>query len=57
MTWARCYDKFYECSEEITQIKKLSLVENIGPEDEVAEVMLAFAFDHEATVNRETTRY
>lgn len=56
MTWDKCYDKLFEWSEEITQIKKFSLVENIGPADEVAEVMLEFVFDHEDTVNRETTR-
>ena len=51
MTWEEYYDKFYEWAES-TQIKKLSSVESLGPADEVTEVMMSFAFDHEDIVNR-----
>ncbi len=51
MTWEEYYDKFYDWAES-TQIKKLSSVEALGPAEEVAEVMVSFAFDHENIVNR-----
>lgn len=51
MTWAEYYDKFYDWAEG-TQIKKLSSVEELGPAEEVAEVMLEFAFNREDIVNR-----
>lgn len=51
MEWAEYYEKFYDWAES-TQIKKLSLVEALGPGDEVAEVMMSFAFDHDDIVNR-----
>ena len=51
MTWDEYYDKFYDWAES-TQIKKLSSVESLGPGEEVAEVMMSFAFDHEDIVNR-----
>lgn len=40
--------RFSKC----TQIKKLSSVESLGAADEVAEVMMEFAFNHEDIVNR-----
>ena len=46
MEWAEYYEKFYDWAES-TQIKKLSLVEALGPGDEDAEVMMSFAFDHD----------
>lgn len=51
MTWEEYYDKFYDWSES-TQISRLSSVEALGPADEVAEVMLEFAFNREDIVNR-----
>ena len=51
MTWDKYYDKFYDWAES-TQIKKLSSVESLGAADEVAEVMMEFAFNHEDIVNR-----
>ena len=51
MTWEEYYDKFYDWSES-TQISRLSSVEALGPAEEVAEVMLEFAFNHEDIVNR-----
>lgn len=51
MTWDEYYDKFYDWAES-TRISKLSSVDKLGPADEVAEVMLEFAFDHEDIVNR-----
>ena len=51
MTWEEYYDKFYDWAES-TQIKKLSSVEALGPAEEVTEVMVSFAFDHEDIVNR-----
>lgn len=51
MTWDEYYDKFYDWSES-TQIKKLSSVEALGDADEVTEIMVEFAFDHEDIVNR-----
>lgn len=51
MTWEEYYDKFYDWAES-TQIKKLSSVENLGAGDEVTEVMIDLAFNHEDIVNR-----
>ncbi|MBE5851158.1 MAG: hypothetical protein E7298_13665 [Lachnospiraceae bacterium] len=51
MTWADYYDKFYDWAES-TRISKLSSVDKLGSADEVAEVMLEFAYDHEDVVNR-----
>lgn len=51
MTWPEYYDKFYDWSES-TQISRLSSVEELGPAEEVAEVMLEFAFNREDIVNR-----
>ena len=51
MTWEEYYDKFYDWAES-TQIKKLSSVEALGPAEEVTEVMVSFAFDHEDIANR-----
>ena len=51
MTWEEYYDKFYDWSEN-TQVNKLSSVESLGPADEVAEIMLEFAFNREDIVNR-----
>lgn len=51
MTWEEYYDKFYDWAES-TQIKKLSSVEKYGSAEEVTEVMMEFAFDHEDIVNR-----
>ena len=51
MTWAEYYDKFYDWPES-TRIKKLSSVESLGPADEVTEVMIDLAYDHEDVVNR-----
>lgn len=51
MTWEEYYDKFYDWSES-TQISRLSSVEALGPAEEVAEVMLEFAFNREDIVNR-----
>ena len=50
MTWEEYYEKFYDWAES-TQIKKLSSVEELGPAEEVAEVMLSLAFDHEEIAN------
>ena len=55
MTWDEYYDKFYDWAES-TQIKKLSSVESLGAADEVAEVMMEFAFNHEDIVNRLTEK-
>lgn len=51
MTWEEYYDKFYDWAES-TQVNKLSAVDSLGPADEVAEVMLEFAFNREDIVNR-----
>lgn len=51
MTWEEYYDEFYDWAES-TQIKKLSSVDTLGNAEEVAEVMLVFAFHHEEIVNR-----
>ena len=51
MTWEDYYDKFYDWAES-TQIKKLSSVEQYGSAEEVTEIMMEFAFDHEDIVNR-----
>ena len=51
MTWDDYYEKFYDWAES-TRISKLSSVDALGPADEVAEVMLEFAFNHEDIVNR-----
>ncbi|MBP3261219.1 KOW motif-containing protein [Pseudobutyrivibrio sp.] len=51
MTWEEYYDKFYDWAES-TQIKKLSSVEKYGSAEEVTEIMMEFAFDHEDIVNR-----
>ena len=51
MEWDEYYEKFYDWAES-TQIKKLSSVEALGPAEEVTEVMVSFAFDHEDIVNR-----
>ena len=51
MTWAEYYDKFYDWSES-TQVNKLSSVEALGPTDEVAEVLMEFAFNREEIANR-----
>ena len=55
MTWEEYYDKFYDWSRS-TQIKHLSSVEKLGPEDEVAEVMMEFAFDRQDIANRVARR-
>lgn len=55
VTWEEYYDKFYDWAEG-TQIKKLSSVNALGPADEVAEVMMELAFNHEDIVNRITRR-
>lgn len=51
MNWEDYYDKFYDWSES-TQVNKLSSVDTLGPADEVAEIMLEFAFNREDIVNR-----
>ena len=51
MNWEDYYDKFYDWSES-TQVNKLSSVDALGPADEVAEIMLEFAFNREDIVNR-----
>ena len=51
MTWDEYYEKYYDWAES-TRIKKLSSVEVLGAPEEVAEVMLDFAFNHEDIVNR-----
>ncbi len=51
MTWEEYYDKFYDWAES-TQIKKLSSVDALSHADEVAEVMMELAFNHEDIVNR-----
>ena len=51
MTWEEYYEKFYDWAES-TRIKKLSSVDAFGKSEEVAEVMLEFAFHHEDIVNR-----
>lgn len=51
MTWEEYYDRFYDWSES-TQIKKLSSVEALGDANEVTEIMVEFAFNHEDIVNR-----
>ncbi len=51
MEWNEYYDKFYDWAES-TQIKKLSSVDKLGPADEVADVMLTFAFNRVDIVNR-----
>ncbi len=51
MIWAGYYDKFYDWSES-TQVKKLSSVGSLGRADEVTEVMIELAYNHEDVVNR-----
>lgn len=51
MTWAEYYENFYDWSES-TRISRLSSVGILGTAEEVAEVMLEFAFNHEDIVNR-----
>ena len=51
MKWAEYYDKFYDWSES-TQVNKLSSVEALGPADEVAEVLMEFAFNRGEIANR-----
>lgn len=51
MTWEEYYDKFYDWARS-TQIKHLSSVEHLGSEDEVAEVLMEFAFDCKDVANR-----
>lgn len=51
MTWDDYYEKFYDWAES-TRISKLSSVDALGSAEEVAEVMLEFAFNHEDIVNR-----
>ena len=51
MTWDEYYDKYYDWAES-TRIKKLSSVDALGDPEEVSEVMLDFAFNHEDVVNR-----
>mgnify|MGYP000967819834 CR=1 FL=1 len=51
LTWEEYYDKFYDWAES-TQVNKLSAVDSLGPADEVAEIMLEFAFNREDIVNR-----
>ena len=51
MTWEEYYDKFYDWAES-TQVRKLSSVDSLGAAEEVAEVMLEFAFNREDIVNR-----
>lgn len=51
MTWEEYYDKFYDWAES-TQVNKLSSVDSLGAAEEVAEVMLEFAFNREDIVNR-----
>lgn len=55
MTWEDYYDKFYDWSRS-TQIKHLSSVDHLGPEDEVAEVLMDFAFDRKDIANRVARR-
>ena len=55
MTWEDYYDKFYDWSRS-TQIKHLSSVEKLGPKDEVAEIMMEFAFDRQDIANRVARR-
>lgn len=51
MTWEEYCDKFYDWAES-TRIKKLSSVDALGSADEVVEVMMELAFNHEDIVNR-----
>lgn len=51
MTWEDFYDKFYDWARG-TQIKYLSSVDHLGSEDEVAEVLMEFAFDRKDIANR-----
>ena len=51
MTWDEYYDKYYDWAES-TRIKKLSSVDVLGDTEEVSEVMLDLAFNHEDIVNR-----
>ena len=51
MTWSEYYDNYYDWSES-TRIKKLSSIESLGAPDEVTEIMVDFAFNHEDVVNR-----
>ena len=51
MTWEDFYDKFYDWARS-TQIKHLSSVDHLGSEDEVAEVLMEFAFDRKDIANR-----
>lgn len=51
MTWDEYYEKFYDWARS-TQIKHLSSIEHLGPEDEVAELLMDFAFDHKNIANR-----
>lgn len=51
MTWTEYYDKFYDWSES-TQVNKLSSVEALGPADEVAEILMEFAFNRGEIANR-----
>jgi len=55
MTWEDYYDKFYDWSRS-TQIKHLSSVGKLGPKDEVAEIMMEFAFDRQDIANRVARR-
>ena len=51
ITWAEHYDKFYDWSDS-TQIKMFSSVESLGPADEVTEIMIELAYNHDDVVNR-----
>ena len=51
MTWEEYYENFYDWARS-TQIKHLSSVEHLGSEDEVAEVLMEFAFDRKDIANR-----
>lgn len=51
MIWAGYYDKFHDWSES-TQVKKFSFVESLSAADEVTEVMIELAYNHEDVVNR-----
>lgn len=55
MTWDDYYEKFYDWARS-TQIKHLSSVDQLGPEDEVAEVLMEFAFDRKDIANRVARR-
>jgi len=55
LQWDEYYEKFYDWARS-TQIKHLSSVEHLGAEDEVAEVLMDFAFDRKDIANRVARR-